>query len=187
MVNYLKFTLSCSLAVLTAITAQIKFYLIPIPYTFQNFAVILSGLILGKYGFFPQLIYLGMIALGFPASARGGGIGVLFGYTSGYLWMFPITAFIMGIVRERVWRSGSRRECAILWIFSIFAIIPMYLLGFYVFWMWVSGDKAFIDFWMAFISTLAIFLPQDVLMDHAFAILTFRQIYRFLKVRGYEI
>ncbi len=203
MVNkYLRFTLSCALAVLTAITSQIKFYLGAIPYTFQNFAVILSGLILGRYGFIPQLIYLGTIALGFPASARGGGIGVLFGYTAGYLWMFPVSAFLMGLIREKVWKRGTFRELVLLWIGSVVAVIPLYLVGFYVFWIWVNGSGGLLQwclnvaksfglnlnpFWATFFASVMIFVPQDIFMDHVFAIIVFKHVHKFLKERGYEI
>ena len=200
MVNsYLRFTLACALAVLTVLTSQIKFYLGIVPYTFQNFAVILSGLILGRYGFVPQLIYIGMIALGFPASARGGGLGVLLGYTAGYIWSFPLSATIMGLIREKIWRKGDLRELVILWIGSIFAVIPLYIIGFYVFWLWTSGDAGLLNyclevartfglnlspFWAVFFATVVIFLPQDIFMDHVMAILVFKHIQKFLKSYG---
>lgn len=200
--NYLRFTLACSLAVLTALTSQIKFYLGAIPYTFQNFAIILSGLILGRYGFLPQLIYIGMIALGFPASSRGGGLGVLLGYTSGYIWMFPVSAFLMGVGREMIWKNGSRREIILLWIWSAISVIPMYIFGFYVFWLWVSGDEGLLKwclkvsenfgmklnpFWATFFASVLVFVPQDLFMDQIFAIFAFKKIYEFLRERGYEI
>ena len=203
MVNkYVLFTLVCALAVLTALSAQIKFYIGLIPYTVQNFAVILSGLLLGKYGFLPQLLYLAMIALGFPASARGGGIGILFGYTAGYLWMFPVSAFIMGLIRKIVWQSGSKREMAILWLGSALAVIPLYLFGFYVFWLWASGSKGLLEwctkvarmfglnldpFWAVFFATVLVFVPQDLLMDHILALVVFKYIHRLLKERGYDL
>jgi len=203
MVNrYVVFTLVCALAVLTALSAQIKFYIGIIPYTVQNFAVILSGLLLGKYGFLPQLLYLAMIALGFPASARGGGLGVLFGYTAGYLWMFPVSAFIMGLIRKIVWRSGSKREMVLLWLGSILAVIPLYLFGFYIFWLWASGSKGLLGwctkvagmfglnldpFWAVFFATVLVFVPQDLLMDHILALVVFKYIHRLLKEKGYDL
>jgi len=201
MVNrYVKFTLICFLSILTALCSQIKFYIGFIPYTFQNFAVILSGLIVGRYGFLPQLLYLAMIALGFPASARGGGLGVLFGYTSGYLWMFPVSALIMGIAREKVWREGSNVELLTLWFASILAVIPIYLLGFYVFWIWASGDGIdwcmrvvenfgfrMDEFWAVFFATVVVFVPQDLLMDHTLSLIVFRYVQRILRERGYDL
>jgi biotin transport system substrate-specific component len=203
MVNkYILFTLICALAVLTALSAQIKFYIGLIPYTVQNFAVILSGLLLGKYGFLPQLLYLAMIALGFPASARGGGLGVLFGYTAGYLWMFPVSAFIMGLIRKIVWKSGSKREMATLWLGSALAVIPLYLFGFYVFWLWASGSKGLLGwctkvagmfglnldpFWAVFFATVVVFVPQDLLMDHILALVVFKYVHRLLKEKGYDL
>ncbi len=203
MVNkYIKFTLACALAVLTALSAQIRFYLGVIPYTFQNFAIILSGLILGKYGFVSQLIYLAMIALGFPASARGGGVGALLGYTAGYLWMFPVSAFIMGVIRKIVWRTGSKRELVLLWLGSALAVVPLYLFGFYIFWLWASGSKNLLEwctnvaemfglklnpFWAVFFAAVAVFIPQDLLMDHVLALIVFKYIYKLLKERGYDL
>ncbi len=204
MVNkYVRLTLACSLAVLTAISAQIQFKLGPVPYTMQNFAVILSGLLLGKFGALAQLIYLGMIAVGIPASAGfKGGIGVLFGYTAGYLWMFPVSAFIMGLIREKIYRTGSLRELIALWIGSVIAVIPMYLVGFAVFYHFASGSSGFMGwcksvtdyfglnlspFWTVFFVTVVIFFPQDVLMDHVIAIVVFRYLHELLRQRGYDL
>ena len=140
----LKLVLSAAMAVLTALTAQIKFNLGPIPYTMQNFGVVLSGLLLGpNYGALAQFIYLGMIAVGLPVAAGfKGGIGILFGYTAGYLWMFPVAAFICGLVRKLVWKKGNKIEMVLIWIGSCIAIIPVYLIGFYVFYIYATGGTS---------------------------------------------
>lgn len=204
MVNkYVKLTLACALAVLTAISAQIQFKIGPVPYTMQNFAVILSGLLLGKFGALAQLIYLGMIAIGLPAGAGfKGGIGVLFGYTAGYLWMFPVSAFIMGLIREKVYKSGNMKELITLWIGSVVAIIPLYTVGFLVFYHFASGSSGLISwcksvanyfgihlssFWTVFFVSVVIFIPQDIFMDHVIAILVFRYLHELLKQRGYDL
>ncbi len=204
MVNkYVGITLACALAVLTAISAQIEFKVGPIPYTMQNFAIILSGLLLGRFGAVAQLIYLGMIALGIPAGAGfRGGIGELFGYTAGYLWMFPVSAFLMGLIRERVYRSGSRRELILLWFGSVVAVIPLYLVGFAVFYWFASGSSGLMGwcesvgsylgihlspFWTVFLASVLIFVPQDLFMDHVLAILVFKYVHELLRQRGYDL
>lgn len=204
MVNkYVRLTLACTLAVLTAISAQIQFKLGPVPYTMQNFAVILSGLLLGRFGALAQLVYLGMVAIGIPAGAGfKGGIGVLFGYTAGYLWMFPVSAFIMGLIREGIYRKGSLRELTILWIGSVIAVIPLYLVGFTVFYRFASGCSGLMTrcrymadyfglnltpFWAVFFVSVMIFFPQDVLMDHVIAIIVFRYLHELLRQKGYDL
>ncbi len=204
MVNkYVRLTLACALAVLTAISAQIQFKLGPVPYTMQNFAVILSGLLLGRFGALAQLVYLGMVAIGIPAGAGfKGGIGVLLGYTAGYLWMFPVSAFIMGLIREGIYRKGSLRELMILWIGSVIAVIPLYLVGFAVFYRFASGCSEFMTrccymadyfglnlspFWAVFFVSVMIFLPQDIFMDHVIAIIVFRYLHELLRQRGYDL
>ncbi len=204
MVNkYVRVTLACALAVLTAISAQISFKLGPVPYTMQNFTVILSGLLLGKFGAVAQLIYLGMIALGIPAGAGfRGGIGELFGYTAGYFWMFPVSAFLMGLIREKAYRRGSLKELITLWIGSVVAVIPLYLVGFAVFYEFASGSSGLMGwcesatrffginlspFWAVFFATVLIFVPQDVFMDHVIAIVVFKYLHELLKQRGYDL
>ncbi len=204
MVNkYIRLTLACTLAALTAISAQIVVKIGPVPYTMQNFAVILSGLLLGRYGALAQLIYLTMIALGIPAGAGyKGGLGVLFGYTAGYLWMFPISALIMGIIREKIYRKGSTKELFLLWLGSFVAVIPMYLVGFAVFYEFASGNSGLLSwcksitsklgfdlsgFWAIFFATVLIFVPQDLFMDHVLAIIVFKYIHNLLKEKGYDL
>ncbi len=202
----LRLSLSVVLAAVTAVSAQLKFNLGPVPYTMQNFGIVLSGLILGRYGAVAQLIYLGMIAAGIPAaSGFKGGIGVLFGFTSGYLWAFPIAAFLVGIAREKIWKNGSRKELFLLWLSSCLVVIPVYLLGFYVFYKFATGSKLspllmkyckavesrlglrLSPFWMVFLASVVIFIPQDYFMDHVLAVIAFAYVDKMMRERGIEL
>ena len=204
--NTLRISLAVLLAVVTAVSAQLKFNLGPVPYTMQNFGIVLSGLVLGRYGALAQLIYLGMIAAGLPvASGFKGGLGVLFGFTAGYLWAFPVAAFLVGIAREKIWRQRNRRELFLLWLSSCFAVLPVYLLGFYVFYKFATGGKLsplllkycravesklglkLSTFSMIFLASVAIFIPQDYFMDHVFAVLAFAYVDRLMRERGIEL
>ncbi|MDM8519752.1 biotin transporter BioY [Anaerolineales bacterium HSG6] len=89
-------------AALTALTAQIKIQLVPVPITLQTLAVVLSGLVLGaRGGAAAQLAYLSMIAIGLPVDANNIGQAAFFGPTAGYLFGFVIAAYVTGWLSER--------------------------------------------------------------------------------------
>ena len=184
------------LAAATALLAQLNIRIGPVPYTMQNTGFILSGLLLPpRWALTSQLLYLTMIAVGAPAAAGfKGGPGVLVGPTGGYLAGFPLAALLMSTLRG--WylrRIGKRfaelgaRELAMLWLFSALATTPVYALGFLVFSYWASLDPS-LPAWalraagffglaadprLAVVAaSVAIFLPQDLLMDHPLALLT---------------
>ncbi|UTF55075.1 biotin transporter BioY [Natronosalvus rutilus] len=78
----------------------------PVPFTLQVLFVFLAGLVLGPvWGAVSMLLYLAAGAVGVPVFAGGvGGVGHLFGNTGGYLWSYPIAAFVIGLVVHRRWR-----------------------------------------------------------------------------------
>ncbi len=75
----------------------------PVPLTFQVFAVLLSGLLLGsRWGAVAQIQYLLLGAISAPVFAHGySGSAVLLGITGGYLLSYPFAAFATGWVVER--------------------------------------------------------------------------------------
>ncbi len=203
MVDYKKVPLIISSALIIAASAQLNFKIGPIPYTMQNFGVMVSGFLLGKSGFLAVLLYLALIAIGLPFAAGGGGMGVLLGPTSGFLYGFVIAAFLAGAFREVIWRRGGKRDVALLWLSTFLASMPIYLLGFVVFYnfalanekllLWAEKASSFFgvsfsspEFLLLF-STVLIFLPQDFFVDHLLAVLVFKYIHEMLKERGVEI
>jgi biotin transport system substrate-specific component len=75
----------------------------PVPLTLANFGVLLVGLTLGsKRGFAAASLYLAWGAMGLPvfASSGPGSIAQMFGPTGGYLWAYPVVAFLAGWVAE---------------------------------------------------------------------------------------
>lgn len=96
-----KLFLVFAFAFLTAIGAQIAVPIKPVPFTLQAMMVVLAGAFLGaKYGFYSQLVYLAMGAVGLPVFAQvpdaAIGIARIFGPTGGYLLAFPLAAFTAG-------------------------------------------------------------------------------------------
>lgn len=89
----------------TAACAQISVQLpfSPVPITGQTLAVLLTGAVLGsRAGGLAMLCYLGEGAAGLPVFAGGAsGPAVLAGATAGYLWAFPVAAFVAGALVGR--------------------------------------------------------------------------------------
>ncbi len=207
--------MSSLFATLTAVFAQVKFNLGPIPYTMQNFVIILAGLILKpRYAALSQLIYLLMIAFGVPAAANfSGGPQVLLGYTAGYLWMFPVSSFLMSYLSRLYARRSSRslfnpslRDKIVLLLLSLIAVAPMYLTGFLVFCYYAvqptalgrglsSWSKTVVGYLgladtelllVFFTTSVLVFIPQDLFVDHLLAILIAPKVLRFMKERGLD-
>jgi biotin transport system substrate-specific component len=100
--------LAVTFSLLTALAAQIAIPLpfTPIPLTGQVFAVLLTGALLGsRLGALAMFAYLieGASGLPFFYGGRSGGAHLLFSPTAGYLWAYPVAAFVTGYLAERVW------------------------------------------------------------------------------------
>jgi len=94
-------------ACLTAVCAQISFWMGMVPVSGQTFGVLLTGALLGsRRGALSQLSYLAIGATGVPYwFALGGPLGIarLVGPTGGYLIGFVAAAFVVGWFAERGW------------------------------------------------------------------------------------
>ena len=102
----------------------------PVPITLQTLGVLLAGAALGsKRGGLALLLYLAEGSLGLPVFApvagSPGGFFALLSFTGGYLWAFPVAAFVVGLLCER----GLDRS----FLTSALAMLPgsiiIYLLG----------------------------------------------------------
>jgi len=105
-----------SFSFLTALCARIKIEIGAVPVTFQTFAVLLSGFLLGSIrGGLSQVLYLFWGLIGLPLFARGGGIQYLLSPTFGYIIGFVFAAFLVGKLAEKGWDRN--------FMTSIFAMI----------------------------------------------------------------
>ncbi|RAQ96589.1 biotin transporter BioY [Thermogemmatispora tikiterensis] len=89
-----------------ALCARFSIYIswiTPVPITLQTLGVLLTGAVLGsRRGALALLAYLAEGATGLPVFAGGaGGVAVLLGYTGGYLWSYPLAAWVTGWLCER--------------------------------------------------------------------------------------
>jgi biotin transport system substrate-specific component len=95
-------------SIFTALCAHVSFLLpfTPVPVTLQTLAVLLTGAALGsRRGGLSLLVYLAEGAAGLPVFSplppSPSGLAALFGFTGGYLWSFPVAAFVTGLISER--------------------------------------------------------------------------------------
>lgn len=133
-----------SFACITAVCAQVSFWIGPVPITGQTFGAILAGALLGsRRGALSQLSYLMIGATGMPFwFALGGPIGIarLIGPTAGYLYGFIAEAFVIGWLMEKGWGR------------QLYKTIPAMLIGEVV--LYTCG-----------LAWLAAFVPEDKLLQ----------------------
>lgn len=122
-----KVFLALGFACLTGLLAQFRLYLPGnplVPITGQTFAVILAGVLLGKWGGISQCMYAGIGAVGVPWFANfQGGVGVITGSTGGYIIGFIVAAFFLGYVTDKYIRSRNFLSMLPLMLFATFILI----------------------------------------------------------------
>lgn len=104
---------SAVIAVCARLTVPLPFT--PVPLTLANFGVLLVGLSLGsRRGLAAAALYLSWGAMGLPvfASSGPGSFAQMLGPTGGYLWAYPVIAFLAGWIAERGQPSFMRNLTA---------------------------------------------------------------------------
>ncbi|WP_181347947.1 biotin transporter BioY [Thalassobacillus sp. CUG 92003] len=96
----------------------------PVPITAQTLGVMLAGSILGaKRGGLSVLVLVMLVTFGVPLLSGGrGGIGVLFGPSGGYIMAWPIAAFMIGFLVERLWKKLN------IWLYMAINVVGGILL-----------------------------------------------------------
>ena len=128
-----------------------------VPITAQSMGIMLCGTVLGaRKGALAVLLFLLLVALGLPLLAGGrGGLGAFVSPSAGFLFGFPVAAFVTGLIAER-WRSvpvGVSASVAAI----IGGIAVLYVFG--VLGMAIVLDKTSVE-----VAMLAIaFIPGDVI------------------------
>jgi len=122
-----KIMLAFGMAALTGILAQVKLFLpwTPVPVTCQTFAVLLAGIVLGKYwGGISQVIYVSLGIAGIPwFNGATGGYAAIIGPTGGYLLGFILAALFVGYVIDTYsWSKGFYQMLGIM-MFANFILI----------------------------------------------------------------
>lgn len=100
-----------------------------VPITIQSMGVMLAGSILGRWrGAAAVTIFLILVALGLPLLSGGrGGLAVFFGPSVGFLLGFPVAAFVIGWLSERLSAPRSLLRCIAVNVFG--GIVVLYAFG----------------------------------------------------------
>lgn len=125
---------SASIALFAAIIAvlgllpKIDLPIIPVPITAQLLGVLLAGSILGAVrGALAVTMFLLLVAAGLPLLAGGrGGLGVFAGPSAGFLFAFPIAAFVVGALTERYWSGLTFLK---LFLINVIGVVLIYAVG----------------------------------------------------------
>lgn len=128
-----------------------------VPVTAQSMGIMLCGTVLGaRRGLLAVLLFLLLVALGLPLLSGGrGGLAVFGSPTAGFLFGFPVAAFVTGLIMERL-RSVAILPTAIL-ASVIGGILVLYLFG--VTGMAITLKKSFLET----ANLILIFIPGDIL------------------------
>ena len=122
-----KIIMALGMAVLTGILAQIRLFLpgTPVPVTCQTFAVLLAGVIFGRYwGGVSQIIYVALGIAGIPwFNGATGGYDSIIGPTGGYLIGFILASLFIGYVFDKYkWSKGLYQMLGVM-AFANFILI----------------------------------------------------------------
>jgi len=102
---------------------------VAVPITLQTLGVMLSGAVLGRWrGAAAVVVFLVLVALGLPLLAGGrGGLGVFFGPSAGFLIGFPVAAFVIGWLTERL--DTTRSLAKGIAVNIVGGIVVLYVFG----------------------------------------------------------
>ena len=122
-----KILLSFMMACFTGIMAQIIIPLpwTPVPITAQTFAVLCSGLFLGKkYGCLSQILYI-VLGVAFIPWFGGmtGGLEIFLGSTGGFLIGFVIASYFIGAITEKYAKARNFTRMALVIGIANFGLI----------------------------------------------------------------
>lgn len=130
-----KIALAITFAVLTGLAAQLRFYLpfSPVPFTGQTFAVLLAGVMLGRWwGGASMAIYASLGFAGVPwFNGLTGGVTA----TGGYIIGFILAALFIGHLTDKYIRSRNTVNMLGIMLVANFALIYIPGLIWLGFWM----------------------------------------------------
>lgn len=125
-------TMSALFAALLVVFSFVRIQLgfSPVPITLQTLAVMLAGAFLGPlYGCLSMLLVVILTALGLPMLGGSGGIAVLLGKTGGFIWMWPVSALLIGWTLRRVKGVGAAAYVVTFLAAELFGSLLVYVSG----------------------------------------------------------
>ena len=129
---------------------------LPVPITAQTLGVMLAGSVLGaRRGGLALLVFLAVVAVGAPVLAGGrGGLSVFYGPTAGYLYSWPVAAFVIGLLTQLFWRRFNLAWALVANLVG--GVLVIYAIG-----IPFTSLYADIPLWTSFTGSFA-FIPGDI-------------------------
>ena len=130
--------------------------LVGVPITAQSMGVMLAGAVLGaNRGALSVALVLALVAIGLPVLSGGrGGLGVFMGPSAGFLFAWPLAAFVTGFLYDRTQRTNIVMGSLFCIIGGILVLYPLGI-------VWISANVG-ISIMKATSGCLA-FIPGDVI------------------------
>ncbi len=134
----------------------------PAPVTLQVLGVFLAGILLGPvWGAVACGLYLLAGALGAPVFAGGtAGLGVLLGPTAGYLWSYPLTAFVIGVLVHGGFSLSDPKTVSLVRLVGAMVVGTVIIYVFGITGLMVVLNLGPIE---AFLAGAAAFIPAEAL------------------------
>jgi biotin transport system substrate-specific component len=133
----MKLALALGVAALTGLLAQVRFMLpwSPVPVTGQTFAVLLAGIMLGRWwGGISMGLYAGLGVAGVPwFTGLSGGYAYLAGPTGGYIIGFILAALLLGYMTDK-----SRSFISMFGLMTFASLVLIYTPGLLHLSLWVN-------------------------------------------------
>jgi biotin transport system substrate-specific component len=139
----------------------------PIPISLGTFAIMLAGGLLGAtYGFWSIFIVVALTATGLPFIGGAGGLAKLTGPSAGYIWMYPVAAWLIGLVSDALFSRRKKLSLSQQWLLLlalfVFGSLLLYVSG--IPWLAHSlADPKYDTLSGALKAGLYPFLPGDAL------------------------
>ena len=161
-----KTVLAFFMACITGVMAQMVIPLpwTPVPITAQTFAVLISGIMLGKYwGGISQLFYVALGLVGVPWFAgMTGGYEIVMGASGGYLIGFILCALFLGHYSDKYIQSRNFKPMLSLMFVASFGLI--YIPGLLVLGIWIYTTQGILpQIWNLMAMGLVPFLVGDII------------------------
>lgn len=106
--------------------------ILPVPLVFQNLGIMLAGILLGaRKGTLTILLFLVLVALGFPILSGGsGGVAVFAGVTVGYLVSWVFSATLIGL-NQKAFLATTHffKQFLIIWLPGVLFVDIMGSIG----------------------------------------------------------
>ncbi|GAA3885907.1 biotin transporter BioY [Saccharothrix violaceirubra] len=153
--DFARIALFAAIMVVLGLFPLIELPLVPAPFTAQTLGVMLAGSILGaRRGGLAILLFVVLVVIGLPVLPGGrGGLSVILGTTGGFVLAYPVGAFVVGLLTERLWKRynlGWALLCN-----AVGGALVLYAIG--IPWMSVAAD---LPFGPTLVGS-AVFLPGD--------------------------